>query len=343
MKLRTSSIPLMLEYAAESGINQENNQKAADILNHEDYRFEIRRYGLDSPDPLVSYFSRFKDIALKDIPDLCPERKTALRDKHALWLDCAANPQKYADRYAQIMGLLTEENLLDLQTRLNAAFPEKTDINDTEVISTLSFGPSFGYVFENALHLDLFGIEKYCTMEELPSIILHEIHHLQIQKMIGDYDTFTENFSLLERYIFRFTGEGMAIKFCNNAEGILSKRRNPDLDANIGIPAMPILNRHFSEHLSLFQDTVGRIEKGLISASEIEEQFRNYWWNPYLYPEEREFLEQTPIYSFGNELFGSIFDAFGLETMFQCFYHPARVLELISACGCQPFDYILRI
>ena len=93
MKLRTSSIPLMLEYAAESGMDRENNQKAADILNHEDYLFEIRRYGLDSPDPLVSYFSRFKDIAPKDIPALCPERKTALRDMHALWLDCAANPQ----------------------------------------------------------------------------------------------------------------------------------------------------------------------------------------------------------------------------------------------------------
>ncbi len=39
MKLRTSSIPLMLEYAAESGMDRENNQKAADILNHEDYLF----------------------------------------------------------------------------------------------------------------------------------------------------------------------------------------------------------------------------------------------------------------------------------------------------------------
>ncbi len=125
MKLRTASIPLMLEYAAMSGTEQESYQKAAEILNHQDYLFEIRRYGLASPEPL-----------------------------------------------------------LNLQARLDAAFPGNVDIDDTEVISTLSFGPSFGYVYENALHLDLFGIEKYCTMEELPAIILHEMHHLQVQKMI---------------------------------------------------------------------------------------------------------------------------------------------------------------
>ena len=327
MTLRTTSIPLMLEYIAKPKTEQEKIQEAADIFNHEDYRFEIRRYGLDSAEPLIFYFSRFRNIAPEDIPELCPDRRTALRDKHALWLDCAANPQKYADRYDRLMHMLTAENLRNLQERLRFAFPGNVDIDDAEVISTLSFGSSFGYVYENALHLDLFGIEKYCTMEELPAVILHEMHHLQIQKMIGNYQNFTGKFTPLERYIFLFSGEGLAIKFCNNAEGIVSKRLHPEMEANIGVPAMPILNRHFPEHLALFQDTVEKLEKGLISDAEIQEQFRSYWWNPHLYPEETAFLEQTPIYSFGNELFGSIYDAFGLDVMFQCFYRPGKVLD----------------
>ena len=328
MKLRTSSIPLMLKYVTESGTGQKDLQAAAEIFNHEDYLFEARRYGLDSREPLVSYFSRFKTIPPEDIPELCPDRKTALLDRHKLWLDCAAHPQKYQDRYSKLMDMLTEKNLLNLQDRLRAMFPGDVNIDDSYVISTLSFGPSFGYVHENALHLDLFGIETYCTMKELPFVILHEMHHLQTLKMMGAYESFTKKFSILERYIFRFTGEGMAIKFCNNAEGVVSKRLNPDLDANIGIPAMLILNRHFSEHLSLFQDTVRKIEKGLISEEEINRQFMAYWWNPRLYPQEKAFLEQTPIYSFGNELFGSIYDAFGLDVMFQCFFQPGKALEL---------------
>lgn len=333
MRLRTSSIPLMLEYVAKSGMGQEDPQAATDILGHEDYLFEARRYGLDSREPLVSYFARFRTIAPEDIPELSPDRRTALRDRHGLWLDCAAHPQKYRDRYRRLMGMLTEENLQNLQDRLRAAFPGDVYLDDIDIVSTLSFGPSFGYVHENALHLDLFGVETYCTMEELPYVILHEMHHLQTMKLVGSYHSFTEKFSALERYIFRFTGEGMAIKFCNNAEGILSKRMNPGLDANIGIPAMAILNRHFPEHLALFQDTVRRLEGGLISEKEIDEQFRTYWWNPHLYPEESASLEQTPIYSFGNELFGSIYDAFGLDVMFQCFYHPCKTLEHFRPLG----------
>ena len=98
MRLRTSSIPLMLEYVAKSGMGQEDPQAAADILGHEDYLFEARRYGLDSREPLVSYFARFRTIAPEDIPELSPDRRTALRDRHGLWLDCAAHPQKYRDR-----------------------------------------------------------------------------------------------------------------------------------------------------------------------------------------------------------------------------------------------------
>ena len=184
MRLRTSSIPLMLEYVAKSGMGQEDPQAAADILGHEDYLFEARRYGLDSREPLVSYFARFRTIAPEDIPELSPDRRTALRDRHGLWLDCAAHPQKYRDRYRRLMGMLTEENLQNLQDRLRAAFPGDVYLDDIDVVSTLSFGPSFGYVHENALHLDLFGVETYCTMEELPYVILHEMHHLQTMKPV---------------------------------------------------------------------------------------------------------------------------------------------------------------
>ena len=118
------------------------------------------------------------------------------------------------------------------------------------------------------------GILDHMEEQALSYVILHEMHHLQTMKLVDSYHSFTEKFSALERYIFRFTGEGMAIKFCNNAEGAISKRMNPGLDANIGIPAMAILNRHFPEHLALFQDTGRKIESGLVSEKEIDEQFR---------------------------------------------------------------------
>ena len=337
MKLRISSIPIMLEYLSELNTGSVNETLLNKIFNHEDYQFEIRRYGVPSVELLVSYFSNIKSIKLDDIPDLCNERKSALRDKHYLWLDCLNDPQKYFDRYEKVKQLLCEKNIQNLQQKLSAAFPKGVAINDEDIVSTLSFGPSFGYVYENALHIDLFGIENICTMEELPYTILHEMHHLQIQKIIGSYGSFAKNFSLLDNYIFRFTGEGLAIKFCNNAEGIISKRIDNHLNANIGISAMPILNNHFEENFNLFNDTIKKIKQKTITADEINEQFRTYWWNPYLYQNEIAFLNQTPIYSFGNEIFGCIFDAFGIEILFECFYNPTKTIEYFNKANCGYF------
>ena len=324
----------MLEYVSKLNTEPADTVALNELFNHEDYRFEMRRYGVSSAEPLISYFSCLNTIEKADIPDLCEDRKNALREKHHLWQDCMANPQKYSSRYETVKHILREESMQDLQHRLSAAFPNGVAIQDAGVVSTLSFGPSFGYVYENALHLDLFGIEDICTIEELPYVILHEMHHLQIQKLIGNYQSFTKQFSLLEEYIFRFTGEGLAIKFCNNAEGVISKRIDDRLNANIGISAMPILNKHFEEHFHLFNDTIQRIHQKTITASELDEQFNSYWWNPHLYQNEIAFLPQTPIYSFGNELFGCIFDAFGMDVMFECFYHPVKVIEYFNKANC---------
>ncbi len=334
MELRISSIPIMLEYLSALNAKSENTALVRKIFDHEDYRFEVRRYGLLSVEPLVSYFSHIKSINLADIPDLSDDRKSALRDKHDLWLDCITDPQKYYNRYEKVKNILCEKNIQNIQHKLSGAFPNAIAINDASIVSTLSFGPSFGYVYENALHLDLFGIEDICTIEELPYIILHEMHHLQIQKIIGSYQFFTQKFSLLDDYIFRFTGEGLAIKFCNNAEGVISKRIDNYLNANIGIPAMSILNNHFKEHFHLFNDTIQRIKQNSITADEINKQFESYWWNPYLYKDEIAFLPQTPIYSFGNEIFGCIYDTFGIEILFECFYKPSKAIEYFNKANC---------
>ena len=169
MKRRMSSIPLMLEYV--SGLASHPGDKSAveRILAHEDYQFELRRYGIPSAAHLIDYFSRLTTIAPEEIPDLSDNhRRNSLREKHGEWLDCVQNPQKYADRRHRTEALFTDGFLADMQRRLTALFPRGTGmIPDPAVVSTLSFGRSFGYAHEGALHLDLFGIERGCSLEDL--------------------------------------------------------------------------------------------------------------------------------------------------------------------------------
>ena len=218
MELRLASIPPMLEYVSSLGNAPGDLEAVRRILDHPDYRFEARRYGLDSLDHVADYLSRLKVIDPSDIPDLSRDhRKNSLRDKHQLWLDCAANPEKYRDRLERFKALFTEDFRTEMQRRLASMFPAGTEmIEEPAVISTLSFGQSFGYPHEGSIHLDLFGVERYSTMEELPGIVLHEFHHLQMLKLRDGMGELTP----LELYIHWFSGEGLAVKFCNNAEGV---------------------------------------------------------------------------------------------------------------------------
>lgn len=334
MELRIASIPLMLDYVSGLDSGPPDRAAAARILSHEDYQFELRRYGIPSAGHLVDYFSRLTSIAPEDIPDLSGNhRRNALREKHAQWLDCARNPQTYDMRCQRMKAMFTDRFMADMQHRLAAMFPAGTRmIPDPAVVSTLSFGQSFGYPYEGAIHLDLFGVETACTMEELPRIVLHELHHLQINKMAEEAGLHAGGLSLLESYILQFAGEGLAVKFCNNAEGVVSRRLEPDLPPNQNVPALSTLKGHFPELFQLFCDTVRRIRAGAFTQEDLAQQNREVWLNPFLYGEPH--LEQMPLYSLGNELYGCIYDAFGLDILYECFYHPAQVIPFFNRAGC---------
>lgn len=334
MQLRMTSIPLMLDYVSGLASHPGDCETVRKLLAHEDYQSELRRYEIPSAEHLIDYFSRLNTITPEEIPDLSNDHhRNHLREKHHQWLDCISNPRKYYDRYERLKAFFTDDFLAEMQRRLTGMFPRGTAmIPDPAVVSTLSFGRSFGYPSEGAIHLDLFGVEEYCSLKDLPRIVLHEMHHMQAFKMAEDTAGFYSGFSLLERYIIGFAWEGLAVKFCNNAGGVVSRSLEPDQPSNLGAPALEVLNGHFQEHFQLFCDTVQQIRAGTITEEEVERQQTDYWMNPYLYGEKP--LDQTAIYSFGNELYGCVYDHFGLDATYECFYHPDRLISWFNRADC---------
>lgn len=136
----------------------------------------------------------------------------------------------------------------------------------------------------------------------------------------------------MERYITGFAWEGLAVKFCNNAEGVLSRRLEPGEPANQGVTSIPLLNRRFEEHFRLFCDTVEGIRAGTFTEEDMDRQRGEVWMNPYLLGAEP--LDQLAVYSLGNELYGCVYDAFGLDAVFACFDHPARLPGYFNRADC---------
>ena len=118
----------------------------------------------------------------------------------------------------------------------------------------------------------------------------------------------------------------MAIKFCNNAEGVFSKA----IDSTRSAWNLSYLNERFYETYEVFENTLAKIRSEEMSREELQEQWENYWMNRHTdeqSPDEEPLLGQSRNYSFGNDLFGSIYDVYGAEVLFDCVRHPLKAVE----------------
>ena len=321
---RMSSIVPMLNLLRDLKNGHADKSQISDILNHPDYDFEFRRYNIPSKEPFIDYFIQLNTIDESDIPTLHPGREFMLKNNHKHWLAAYENPDHYQALYDEITSLITDETFDEVYALLKKGLPANTDISNIPFISTMSIGTSFGYVFDGAVHFDIMGFDKYnCPVDILPSLIAHEIHHIAMERWAS---TFADSFTLEELFIFMFSIEGMAIKFCNNAEGVFSKA----IDSTRPAMKLDYLNERFYETYKVFENTLEKIRSGEMSRDDVALQWENYWTNLHTdeqSPDEQPLLGQSRNYSFGNDLFGTIYDVYGAETLFDCVKHPLKAVE----------------
>ena len=328
INLRMSSIIPMLNFLRDLKNEQATLAQITDIFNHPDYDFEFKRHGAASKDPIIDYFLNLNTIKPSDIPVLRASRITELRDKHELWLAAYENPQRYEQLHNSLKLFITDEMLAGVTAMVKRGLPEDADIGTIDVISTMSISGSFGYVFDGAFHFDILRLTED-KLNYLPLLFAHEAHHLA---MMNYESSFVDSFSLEEWYIHSFSGEGLAVKFCNNAEGTISKPIYNDRPPNLGLDkfTMNYLNQRFDEALKVFEDTLTAIRLGKMSKDDIEKQLMEYWYNFHTedqQPDEAPKLQQSFAYSFGNDFFGAIYDAFGREKLFECVRYPLKALD----------------
>jgi hypothetical protein len=170
------------------------------------------------------------------------------------------------------------------------------------------------------------GFDRYgISVDALPSIVAHEIHHIAMERWVV---TFADSLTLEELFILNFSTEGLAVKFCNNGEGVFSKPLDSTRPAMGG--SMNYLNERFYEAYEVFESTLEKIRSGELGMDDIGIQIENYWESLHTKEQSRDekpLLNQSLVYSFGNDLFGAIYDVYGAETLFDCVRHPLKAAE----------------
>jgi hypothetical protein len=164
-------------------------------------------------------------------------------------------------------------------------------------------------------------------VELFAGTLAHEIHHLGLPlssyfKTIH-YDGLdnTSRLKLYTDYIQTMITEGMAIKFCNNAPGVLSPKPNSERDF-----AATRLNlkewAEFQEQLAdIHRRAVEDLRKILggpeVNGEQMESDYDDYWTWRASQKEGKKFITLGREYYYGAELLGVIYSALGREALFE--------------------------
>ncbi|RDY27295.1 hypothetical protein CHL78_009925 [Romboutsia weinsteinii] len=312
--IRYSTIGDMLSLCNKLNIGEANKEDIRKLLKHDDYIFELERYGSRvTEDDFVDYFLDIPNLDEDDI------KNNDLKIHHRYYKDLINNLDFYIGKFEEFKKLLTNE-LFEEQIKIALkGLPGNIILPQINFIFTIGIGQSFGYAHKDGTHFDFLQLAKDKSISEFCSTISHEVHHIGVNIIHDKIDL--NSISLEELFYLYFSGEGLAVKYCNNAEGIISKSIY-DGPKNIGLDSYTwkYLNDDFNNTMIHFKEIINDIRREKIkSIDDLNKDCMEYWMNPYIEGQSNDDipkLKHFRYYSFGNEIFGIIHDCFGKDAVY---------------------------
>jgi hypothetical protein len=315
-----SSIKNMLELCKKISAGQVERKDIENILNHEDYKFEFSRYkGRVSEGEYTDYLLQLGNLTEDDITNM------DLKAHHIYYKDLLNNLNFYTEKLNELERLLTPGLFEEQVSIALKGLPDDYILPDINFIFTIGIGQSFGYAYQNGTHFDFLQLVKDKSISDFCSTIAHEVHHVGVNEIHEQIDINT--ISLEALFYLYFSGEGLAVKYCNNAEGVLSKSiyggvKNKGLDTF----TWEYLNDDFYNTMTHFRKDISDIRNNNIkSVDELDKLMSEYWMNPYTEDQDKNEvpkLKHFRLYSFGNDIWGIIHDCFGKGAVFEILKNP---------------------
>ncbi len=313
-EVRYSSVYNMLKLCRDLKNGNLNRYELAELLEHQDYILEFERYGTRvTREEFIEYFLQIPYIKTEDIEN------EDLKTHHRYYVDLVQNIEYFTEQAGELEKFTLEFFHKTIQTALDG-LPDYLSLPDLNFIFTVGIGKSSEWVYENNIYFDFLQLANDMSFESFHATIAHEVHHFGMNML---YEKINMNsLTLKELFFLYFSGGGLAVKYCNNAEGVLSKSIN-NSPKNVGLDSFTweYLNNDFYNTMAVFKNTIERINDGEISArDELEQKIVRYWMNPYTDDQDMKEvpkLKHSRIYSFGNEIWGIIHDCFGKNKVFE--------------------------
>ncbi len=297
-----------------------NKHELEELLDHEDYKVELDRYnnaggprGGFTKEEYVDFFINFFKLNVNDIKN---ERLRMRYNDLKFFFD---NLDFYKEQIKKLNSL--NDSVIEECLKYTLyGLPDDIKLDKLHLIFSLGLGNSGGWFYKHYSHYDIVQFLKDFDLKIVKSTIAHESHHIGFSLYLSNLDL---SKLTVEEHLYLFlAGEGLAVKYCNNGQGVLTKKIY-DSEPNIGIDkaTWEYLNDNFEETYKHFKEQVYKVRNGEINdMDKLDKYISEYWFSLHIDSQDKfeiPKLKHSRNYSFGNDLWGLIHDIYGKDMVFK--------------------------
>ncbi|WBW96955.1 DUF5700 domain-containing putative Zn-dependent protease [Oceanirhabdus sp. W0125-5] len=318
INIRYSTIPMMLEICRKLKEGRFERAELEELLEHDDYRVEMERYNSSTSgftkEEYLDFFENFFTLKEEDI------NNRILKVRYGQMKSFFDNLEYYEENYKKFHNV-NEDNVKKALEYTHYGLPEKFMFKELDIIYSIGLGASGGWFHKHYSHYDVVQFLEGFNVSKIENIIAHEAHHIGLSKLFAELDM--ENITP-EEYLYLFlSGEGLAVKYCNNGEGVLTRRIYDNEESNLGLheESWTFLKEDFDNTFKQFKSQINMIRNNQIKdITELNKYLGEYWTSlhtPEQGKDEVPRLMHSRNYFFGCDVWGLIHDVYGREKVFE--------------------------
>lgn len=323
----------MLDIMEKFNAGNDVRQELSELLEHEDYQIELERYQNHPYDigftkeEYIDYFINIRNIDVNSIAS------KALKYRVDDLLYILDNVDYYRTVYQKVKGI-DEELVLKAIEKARFGLPDNIELNDIRIIFTIGLGMSGGWIYKNNTHYDLKIVVDDKTTGGLLNTIAHECHHMGYNQIFENYH-YTELDNPIDSTIILYlSGEGTAIKYCNNFEGELTSKIYSDEVMSVIMTSYNYYLSNFDIIYQKFKSDINALRSGEITnLKEFEEIFTKHYFYRDVEIDGKlveNYLLQPVAYFLGADIWGLIHDTYGREKVFELLENPKHFFKYFN-------------
>lgn len=326
MIIRDSTILKMFEIINRKKMGIDVGYELIELLNHNDYKVQFDFYknhpsGIAfTIEDFVQMFNNIEnDVLSKDV-------SIALKHRRKYLESVFRNIEFYMEKYKTIQSI-TENDLNIAVSKTNLGLIKPINLQRVEFILAIGVGVTGGFNMGDINFLDYIQVIGSRSKQGILNTISHELHHKGFKEQFQiEYN----EHRLVDNFIHFFAGEGLAIKFGNNFEGMMTSKLF-NCEHTYIKESYNYYLENYQNILTNFKSDLFRIFSGEYSSLEmIENLFDEHYYFRDLEIDgilHKLYLKNPIAYYLGADIWGLIYDRVDISEFFELLQNPDGVYE----------------